>query len=75
MEPDQTSEAVIMKDLMDVITHLTQELDHKSRDLEMYRCQAHVFLQQVENRDREIAILKGELRRNILKLKRVNFSE
>ena len=75
VEPDQTSDAVLIKDLMDIITCLTQELDHKSRNLEMYHSQAHGFLQQVENRDREIAVLKGELQRNILKLKRVHFSD
>ena len=74
MEPDQTSEAMLIKDLMDVIVHLSQELDSKTRDLEMYRRQVNVFLQEVENKDREIAILKSELQRNRLKLKRVRFS-
>ena len=61
MEADQTSDAIMIKDLIDVIVHLTQELNSKTRDLEMYRHQVNVFLQEVENRDREIAILKSEL--------------
>ena len=74
MEPDQTSEAMMIKDLMDVIVDLTQELDSKTRDMEMYRHQVNVFLQEVENKDREIAILKSELQRIRLKLKRFRFS-
>ena len=74
MEADQTSDAIMIKDLMDVIVHLTQELNSKTRDLEMYRHQVNVFLQEVENRDREIAILKSELRKNMLKLKKVRFT-
>ena len=74
MEADQTSDAIMIKDLMDVIVHLTQELNSKTRDLEMYRHQVNVFLQEVENRDREIAILKSELRNNMLKLKKVRFT-
>ena len=74
MEPDQTSEAMMIKDLMDVIVDLTQELDSKTRDMEMYRHQVNVFLQKVENKDREIAILKSELQRIRLKLKRFQFS-
>ena len=74
MEPEQTSEAMMIKDLMDVIVDLTQELDSKTRDMEMYRHQVNVFLQEVENKDREIAILKSELQRIRLKLKRFRFS-
>ena len=74
MEPEQTSEAMMIKDLMDVIVDLTQELDSKTRDMEMYRHQVNVFLQEVENKDREIAILKSELQRIRLKLKRFQFS-
>ena len=74
MEPEQTSEAMMIKDLMDVIVDLTQELDSKTRDMEMYRHQVNVFLQEVENKDREIAILKSELQRTRLKLKRFRFS-
>ena len=74
MEADQTSDAIMIKDLMNVIVHLTQELNSKTRDLEMYRHQVNVFLQEVENRDREIAILKTELRNNMLKLKKVCFT-
>ena len=74
MEPEQTSEAMMMKDLMDVNVDLTQELDSKTRDMEMYRHQVNVFLQEVENKDREIAILKSELQRIRLKLKRFRFS-
>ena len=70
MEPEQTSEAMMIKDLMDVIVDLTQELDSKTRDMEMYRHQVNVFLQEVENKEREIAILKSELQRIRLKLKR-----
>ena len=74
MEPEQTSEAMMIKDLMDVIVDLTQELDSKTRDMEMYRHQVNVFLQEVENKDREIAILKSDLQRIRLKLKRFWFS-
>ena len=74
MEPEQTSEAMMIKDLMDVIVDLTQELDSKTRDMEMYRHQVNVFLQEVENKDREIAILKSKLQRIRLKLKRFQFS-
>ena len=74
MEPEQTSEAMMIKDLMDVIVDLTQELDSKTRDMEMYRHQVNVFLQEVENKDREIAILKSYLQRIRLKLKRFQFS-
>lgn len=74
MEPEQTSEAMMIKDLMDVIVDLTQELDSKTRDMEMYRHQVNVFLQEVENKDREIAILKSDLQRIRLKLKRFRFS-
>ena len=74
MEPEQTSEAMMIKDLMDVIVDLTQELDSKTRDMEMYRHQVNVFLQEVENKDREIAILKSNLQRIRLKLKRFWFS-
>ena len=74
MEPEQTSEAMMIKDLMDVIVDLTQELDYKTRDMEMYRHQVNVFLQEVENKDREIAILKSDLQRIRLKLKRFQFS-
>ena len=74
MEPEQTSEAMMIKDLMDVIVDLTQELDSKTRDMEMYRHQVNVFLQEVENKDREIAILKSDLQRIRLKLKRFQFS-
>ena len=74
MEPDQTSEAMMIKDLMDVIVDLTQELDSKTRDMEMYRHQVNVFLQEVENKDREIAILKSNLQRIRLKLKWFQFS-
>ena len=74
MEPEQTSEAMMIKDLMDVIVDLTQELDSKTRDMEMYRHQVNFFLQEVENKDREIAILKSELQRIRLKLKRFRFS-
>ena len=70
MEPEQTSEAMMIKDLMDVIVDLTQELDSKTRDMEMYRHQVNIFLQEVENKDREIAMLKSELQRIRLKLKR-----
>ena len=74
MEPEQTSEAMMIKDLMDVIVDLTQELDSKTRDMEMYRHQVNVFLQEVENKDREIAILKSNLQRIRLKLKWFQFS-
>ena len=74
MEPDQTSEAMMIKDLMDVIVDLTQELDSKTKDMEMYCHQVNVFLQEVENKDREIAILKSDLQRIRLKLKRFQFS-
>ena len=74
MEPEQTSEAMMIKDLMDVIVDLTQELDSKTRDMEMYRHQVNVFLQEVENKDREIAILKSEKQRIRLKLKIFQFS-
>ena len=74
MEPEQTSEAMMIKDLMDVIVDLTQELDSKTRDMEMYRHQVNVFLQEVENKDREIATLKSDLQRIRLKLKRFQFS-
>ena len=74
MEADQTSEAIMIKDLMDVIVHLTQELNSKTRDLEMYRHQSNIFLQEVESKDREIAVLKSELQKNILKLRRIRFS-
>ena len=74
MEADQTSDAIMIKDLMNVIVHLTQELNSKTKDLEMYHHQVNVFLQEVENRDREIAILKSELRNNMLKLKKVRFT-
>ena len=74
MEPEQTSEAMMIKDLMDVIVDLTQELDSKTRDMEMYRHQVNVFLQEVENKDREITILKSDLQRIRLKLKRFRFS-
>ena len=74
MEPEQTSEAMMIKDLMDVIVDLTQELDSKTRDMEMYRHQVNVFLQEVENKDREIAILKSDLQRIRLKLKWFQFS-
>ena len=74
MEADQTSEAIMIKDLMDVTVHLTQELNSKTRDLEMYRHQSNVFLQEVESKDREIAVLKSELQKNILKLRRIRFS-
>ena len=74
MEPEQTSEAMMIKDLMDVIVDLTQELDSKTRDMEMYRHQVNVFLQEVENKDREIAILKSNLQRIRLKLKWFEFS-
>ena len=74
MEADQTSEAIMIKDLMDVIVHLTQELNSKTRDLEMYRHQSNVFLQEVESKDREIAVLKSELQKNMLKLRRIRFS-
>ena len=74
MEPEQTSEAMMIKDLMDVIVDLTQELDSKTRDMEMYRHQVNVFLQEVENKDREIALLKNELQRNKLKMRKIRFS-
>ena len=74
MEPEQTSEAMMIKYLMEVIVDLTQELDSKTRDMEMYRHQVNVFLQEVENKDREIAMLKSELQRIRLKLKRFRFS-
>ena len=74
MEADQTSETIMIKDLMDVIVHLTQELNSKTRDLEMYRHQSNIFLQEVESKDREIAVLKSELQKNILKLRRIRFS-
>ena len=74
LEPEQTSEAMMIKDLMDVIVDLTQELDSKTRDMEMYRHQVNVFLQEVENKDREIALLKNELQRNKLKMRKIRFS-
>ena len=74
MEPEQTSEAMMIKDLMDVIVDLTQELDSKTKDIEMYRHQVNVFLQEVENKDKEIVILKRELQRIRLKLKIFWFS-
>ena len=74
MEPEQTSEAMMIKDLMDVIVDLTQELDSKTRDMEMYRHQVNFFLQEVENKDREIALLKNELQRNKLKMRNIRFS-
>ena len=73
-EPDQTSEAMLTKDLTDVIIDLTQRLNFKTREAEMYRQQANVFLQEVENKDREIALLKNELQRNKLKMRKIRFS-
>ena len=59
MEPEQTSEAMMMKDLMDVNVDLTQELDSKTRDMEMYRHQVNVFLQEVEKRTGKLQYSKG----------------
>ena len=73
-EPDQTSEAMLTKDLTDDIIDLTQRLNFKTREAEMYRQQVNVFLQEVENKDREIALLKNELQRNKLKMTKVCFS-
>ena len=73
-EPDQTSEAMLTKDLTDVIIDLTQRLNFKTREAEMYRQQKNVFLQEVENKDREIALLKNELQRNKLKMRKIRFS-
>ena len=70
MEPDQTSEAMLTKDLTDVIIDLTQKLNFKTREAEMYRQQVNVFLQEVENKDREIALLQ----RNKLKMRKISFS-
>ena len=74
MEPDQTSETMLTKDLTDVIIDLTQRLNFKTREAEMYRQQVNVFLQEVENKDREIALLKNELQRNKLKMRKIRFS-
>ena len=74
MEPDQTSEAMLTKDLTDVINDLTQRLKFKTREAEMYRQQVNVFLQEVENKDREIALLKNELQRNKLKMRKICIS-
>ena len=73
-EPDQTSEAMLTKDLTDVIIDLTQRLNFKTREAEMYRQQVNVFLQEVENKDREIALLKNELQRNKLMMRQICFS-
>ena len=78
-DPEPTSEAIIIQDLMEVITHLSQELSYWERDLRMVRSQDDVFLQQVETKDKEIRILHNKLqslhsRKNSLKQKRVYFS-
>ena len=74
MEPDQTSEAMLTKDLTDDIIDLTQRLNFKTREAEMYQQQVNVFLQEVENKDREIALLKNKLQRNKLKMRKICFS-
>ena len=65
---------MLTKDLTDVIIDLTQRLNFKTREAEMYRQQKNVFLQEVENKDREIALLKNELQRNKLKMRKIRFS-
>ena len=44
IEPDQTSEAMLTKDLTDVIIDLTQRLNFKTREAEMYRQQKKCLL-------------------------------
>ena len=74
MGTDQTSEASIVKDLTELIAYLTQQLEIKARELEMYRHQSNVFLQEIENKEKEIAIFKYELQTKTLTLRRAYFT-
>ena len=78
-DPEPTSEAMIIRDLQEVICHTSLELSYRERDLRMVRGQVDVFLQEMENKDREISILHNELRllrfkRRSSEPKRVHFS-
>ena len=74
MGTDRTSEASIVKDLTELITYLTQKLDIKARELEMYRQQVDAFFQEIENKEKEIAILKYDLQTKTLTLRRAYFT-
>ena len=74
MEPDQSPEGLLTRELRGVIFHLTQEIEAMTREAEMHRHQVATFLQEIENRDREISVLKTELRRIKMKTKKVRFT-
>ena len=73
VEPKQSPEGLLTRELRDVVFYLTRELDAATREVEMHRHQVTVYLQEVENRDREISVLKSELQRIERKTKRVRF--
>ena len=75
MGTNQASEAMIIKKLNGVIAHLTQNLNYKTKELEMLCNQVNIFLQEIENKEREIAVLKGELQNKTLNLRKVCFIE
>ena len=75
MGPNQASESNIFKKFNGVIAHLTQNLNYKTKELEMYRNQVNIFLQQIENKEREIADIKGESQNDTLNLRKVCFIE
>ena len=75
-EPEPTSEALIIRDLREVITRLSLELSYRERDLRMVRGQVDAFLQEIENKDREVRVNEMRLlhsRMTFLKQKRVRF--
>ena len=65
----RSSTASTIKDLTELITQLTQKLDINSRELQMYRHQVNVFLEEVANKKREIAFLKNQIQSRTLTLK------
>ena len=78
-DPEPTSEAMIIREQIEVISYLSRELSYREKDLRMVRGQVDVFLQEIENKDREIRILHNEMRqlrfkRSSSEPKRVHFS-
>ena len=67
-EPEPTSEAMIIREQIEVINYLSRELSYREKDLRMVRGQVTAFLQLIENGDRENRLLRHELR--LLRLKR-----
>ena len=78
-DPGPTSQAMIIKDQMEIISHLSKKLSYQENVLKMVRGQNTVFLLQIKNVNWKIRLLRHELqllrfKRSSLKPKRIHLT-